>query len=287
MASGAGATCFQFEFWGRMVPGVARHEVGGFVSIMYCGCLSEGSAEANGERFLENAPGVYLHKDATQGKAEHYLRFVQLPPCSVCGQSIGKWQLFVPTMFALNGVTDQWIQSAQTVELVAILVCASEAEEMVPSSLAPRPWDPMKEASPMTSQAFHKAATEAGMEFPKWAPHRVLETVLTQKKVGASRQLRYSLSHVHDASDNRHQAMLIYCELSAEFAYAPSPVQSVSTQRSDPSHLLRQPLSWDKRLWPVRVQMDDPSTMWTRRKQEGSCTPSSSGEEENPWEKLC
>jgi hypothetical protein len=44
------------------------------------GALRPSSMEANGERFFAGAPGVYAHKDATQRKADNYVRFVQLLP---------------------------------------------------------------------------------------------------------------------------------------------------------------------------------------------------------------
>ena len=44
------------------------------------GALTSYSCVDKGERFLSGAPGVYVHKDATQHKADNYIRFVQLLP---------------------------------------------------------------------------------------------------------------------------------------------------------------------------------------------------------------
>merc|ERR1719471_1124194 len=40
-------------------------------SIMFHGCLLESRDPARGERLLDGAPGVYVHKDGTGHKAEN------------------------------------------------------------------------------------------------------------------------------------------------------------------------------------------------------------------------
>ena len=65
------------QSWKRCIP---KFSSGGSFPVPACG-----------ERFSTGSPGVYLHKDSTKHKAEHYIRFVQLPSlqfsCSQMGSA--------------------------------------------------------------------------------------------------------------------------------------------------------------------------------------------------------
>ena len=108
--------------------------------------------------FVSGSPGVYLHTDVTQNKAEHYMRFVHLPPYSAFWAIEWEVKVFRPAHVRPPRATDQWIQPTQSVRLIALLVCAREAEELETSSPVSLPWTPMKEASPFTCQIVSPVA---------------------------------------------------------------------------------------------------------------------------------
>ena len=99
-------------------------------STLCNGSLLESSVADQGERFVPEAPGVYFHKDMTQYKADHYLQFVQFPPYDTFWAIKWEVKVFRPKHVRPLRSTDQWIQPASTVKLVALWVCAREAMHM-------------------------------------------------------------------------------------------------------------------------------------------------------------
>ena len=127
-------------------------------SIMYFGDCWKAVRQSKVNGFASGAPGVYLHKDVTQSKAEHYMRFVHLPPYSAFWAIEWEVKVFRPAHVRPPRATDQWIQPTQSVRLIALWVCAREAEELETSSPVSLPWTPMKEASPFTCQIVSPVA---------------------------------------------------------------------------------------------------------------------------------
>ena len=74
------SAALETEGWVRAWHGTKLEAL--YSQICFGRLFSNNSAEL-GERFVTGSPGVYLHKDSTKHKAEHYMRFVQLYPlCS-------------------------------------------------------------------------------------------------------------------------------------------------------------------------------------------------------------
>ena len=124
----------------------------GVYSIAYHGRLNE-SSRRNGGRVLgegvTDAPGVYVHKDDTAKKAEFYMRWSPL-----CGDGYfwaAKWEVRVDRYDHIKppGKTDQWIQPAHAVQLIALWVCGRSAEHMQFSAELALKWDPTMEANPL------------------------------------------------------------------------------------------------------------------------------------------
>ena len=83
--------------------------------MAYFGRLLDNKAESRGERFLQGAPGIYLHKDSTKAKVDHYCRVVQLET-EVRANRLE--HVKVPR------ATDEWAQRAHGLRSVALLVCS-------------------------------------------------------------------------------------------------------------------------------------------------------------------
>ena len=121
-------------------------------SIAYQGQLKESidhSIDSNGGRALEGAPGVYLHKDATARKAAgSYSRW---SPLFKDGHLwIAKWEAVVDRDDIITTLsrTDQWVQPARSVQLIALWVCGRTAEQMINGDEMALKWDPQMEANP-------------------------------------------------------------------------------------------------------------------------------------------
>ena len=143
-------SCFT-EGWERAWHGCKFEAL---YSIIYNGQLYESRSRSRGERMLaaheaEGAPGVYLHKDGTQHKAENYMRFVQL-----CGDSIfwaAIWEVRVKRADRIDRAawnTDQWVQPARSVRLVALWLCGRNASQMRQGDEVAVCWKPELEAHP-------------------------------------------------------------------------------------------------------------------------------------------
>lgn len=120
-------------------------------SILYHGRLFESRDSERGDRMLTDSPGVYVHKDGTSHKAENYLRFVQLFGDGVFWAA--KWEVRVhrADRVIVPHQTDQWVQRARSVRLVALWLCARRACEMHAGDAYSLEWSPMREANPRSS----------------------------------------------------------------------------------------------------------------------------------------
>lgn len=132
--------------WSRAWHGCKLESV---YSILFNGGLVAGRDRGAGDRFFEGAPGIYVHKDGTASKSENYARFVDL-----CGDQIfwsTKWEVMVDRNRRVKAPvnTDQWIQEAGSVCLVALWVCGRRPEEMaLGAAVARKGWCSRLEANP-------------------------------------------------------------------------------------------------------------------------------------------
>ena len=105
---------------------------------------------------------MYLHKDATKHKAEHYMRFVQLP-LSLQFLAV-KWEVRTHRNFRVTVArqTDQWVQQPNSVALAALWVCSCHHSEMIGGSYVAPAWHPLLESNPFWPQAAERAEQEDG-----------------------------------------------------------------------------------------------------------------------------
>ena len=92
--------------------------------MAYFGRLLDNKAESRGERFLQGAPGIYLHKDSTKAKVDHYCRVVQLETDGLFYAV--KWEVRANRLehVKVPRATDEWAQRAHGLRSVALLVCS-------------------------------------------------------------------------------------------------------------------------------------------------------------------
>ena len=113
------STALEAEGWVRAWHGT---KLEAFYSQTYFGSLFSSSSAELGERFFMGSPGVYLHKDSTKHKVEHYMRFVQLSP-SLQFFAI-KWEVRTHRNYrvTVSKYTDQWVQQPNSVIFTALWV---------------------------------------------------------------------------------------------------------------------------------------------------------------------
>ena len=141
---------------GQCHPGWKRAWHGFKIEALYaiacCGQLKEStdhSIDGKGGRTLDGAPGVYVHGDATAEKAAGiYSRW-----SPICGDGyfwLARWEVRVNRLDKITpqGKTDQWVQPARAVQLVALWVCGRSAEQMEYGDEMALKWDPQMEANP-------------------------------------------------------------------------------------------------------------------------------------------
>ncbi|CAE7579178.1 unnamed protein product [Symbiodinium sp. CCMP2592] len=127
-------------------------------SIVYHGQLLPSTDESKGDRFLAGCPGVYLHRDSLQHKVENYMRWIPL-----CGDGLfwaAKWEVvYAPSGSNKHGKrTDQVIQSAESVELVALWLSV-RSENMLPDGTAVQAkWTPAREANPCLTELKRRSS---------------------------------------------------------------------------------------------------------------------------------
>ena len=91
-------------------------------------------------------------------KADNYIRFVPL-----CGDGVfwaAKWEVVVNRDDRVKVVrrTDQWVQPAEGVRLMALWLCGRNCKDMRQSDELSVSWDPELEANPMHNyQASRKS----------------------------------------------------------------------------------------------------------------------------------
>ena len=124
--------------------------------ILYQGRLAESSDRSRGERHLDGAPGVYLHQDKTRGKAEGYS-----PKVDLCGSGVFWSAMFETRVNREDKVrvprrTDQWVQRARSVKLVALWVFGSRVEDLRAGDSVQESWVPDMEANPFSEAWAHK-----------------------------------------------------------------------------------------------------------------------------------
>ena len=117
-------------------------------SILYHGRLFESRDPSRGNWLLDSASSVYVHKDRTVVKAENYTRYVHL-----CGDGIfwsSKWEVLVDrgTRARVPRPTDQCVQRAGGVHLVALWLCGRSKEHMQNGDAVAKAWSPELEANP-------------------------------------------------------------------------------------------------------------------------------------------
>jgi len=162
---GMGLGCEPHDTWyrlpwlahiGKCHTGWTRAWHGSKIEALYatacCGRLKEStdhSVDGKGGRTLGDAPGVYVHGDPTAGKAAgSYSRWSPL-----CGDGhywLARWEVRVNRHDKITpqGRTDQWVQPAHAVQLVALWVCGRSAEQMEYGDEMALKWDPQMEANP-------------------------------------------------------------------------------------------------------------------------------------------
>ena len=115
------AAVLEAEGWVRAWHGTKLEAL---YSHIFFGRLFSSSSSESSERLFTGAPDVYLHKDSTAHKAEHYTRFVQLSP-SLQFFAI-KWEVRTHRNYRVIApkYTDQWVQQPNSVILVALWLCS-------------------------------------------------------------------------------------------------------------------------------------------------------------------
>ena len=121
-------------------------------SILYQGGLRPSEDETKGDRFFAGRPGVYLHKDDLQRKAENYIHWVHM-----CGDGqfwAAKWEvLYNANESVKHGKkTDQVIQASSSVALRALWIAARTVHTLKKGSCVQQSWKPGIEANPAPGQ---------------------------------------------------------------------------------------------------------------------------------------
>ena len=141
-------------------------------AIAYHGIILESSDETQGERFLTNGKGGYLHGDANRHKIGCYSRFVQLIPNGLYFAI--HWEVRTDRKSRVTSArrTDQWIQPMQSVQLAALWVCVRDAMQMVDASPFSPMWIPALEASPFSSGVRARVQSALGGVGPQLCSSR-------------------------------------------------------------------------------------------------------------------
>ena len=117
-------------------------------SIMYHRTLFESSDHSQGQRYLTDAPGIYLHKTGTKEKAENYINFMLL-----CDDGVFwgcKWEVEVDRerRVKVQRRTDQWVQKRGSIRFVALWLRGIRYQDMQPQMKFNETWNTMLEANP-------------------------------------------------------------------------------------------------------------------------------------------
>ena len=183
--TGQERTRLEKEGWERGWHGC---KIESLYSILYHGKLHESCDRTQGDRFLTDAPGVYLHKDGTSRKAENYTRFTPL-----CGDGVfwaAKWEVLADRAnhrVKTKRKTDQWVQRSDGVQLVALWLCGRTAKDMQNSVPVAKRWLPELEANPRGAiwEQRAKAALQASdMPEPGLPPRSARVVVVPSRPAG-------------------------------------------------------------------------------------------------------
>ena len=129
-------------------------------SIMYHGRLFASCDAERGERFFRQAPGVYLHKDATCKKTGNYFRFVPLCNDGVFWAAL--WEVMIDRADRIVVKhSDQWVQPERSVKLVALWLVGCQYEHMQSGWEVSEAWNPLLEAHPIAMQ--HRAVSTSSI----------------------------------------------------------------------------------------------------------------------------
>ena len=108
----------------------------------------ESSDHGQGQRYLTDAPGIYLHKTGTKEKAENYMTFTPL-----CDDGVFwgcKWEVDIDRerRVKVPRSTDQRVQKRGSVRLVALWLKGIRYEDMQPQLKVSETWNHTLEANP-------------------------------------------------------------------------------------------------------------------------------------------
>ncbi len=146
--------CLEAEGWKRAWHG-SKFEA--LYSTLVDKRLRASQNKSRGERMLTNAPGVYCFQDKCKAKACGYADF--MPLCRVDDDPQNwdgtfwriMWELRVDRKRRVKPPrqTDQWIQDADSVRLVALWICGRTSDQMRSAdTVSLQAWDPQNEAYP-------------------------------------------------------------------------------------------------------------------------------------------
>ena len=117
-------------------------------SIIYHGKIFESSSLAEGHRFLDTAPGVYVHHNWETASGS-YARFVPLCNDSIFWRALWEVQVDRADRYSLGGKRrDQWCQHERSVKLAALWFQGRNTVQMTPGAELSSHWDPCLEANP-------------------------------------------------------------------------------------------------------------------------------------------
>jgi hypothetical protein len=140
-------------------------------SVLFHGELLESRDNWNTQQARE---GVYCHDPKMAEKAERYMVFELV-------FSDGAWwgtklELLVDRERG-NKVGDQWVQKADSVQMIALWLCGRSHEEMQANLLGcwfePRPWDPKAEVNPHTVCGYGTIPLRAKQEQQMQKQHAI------------------------------------------------------------------------------------------------------------------
>ena len=119
---------------------------------------------------LEDAPGVYLHNEEFAGLVSHYARFSPLRQDGVFWAVMWEVKADRKLRVKVKRRTNQWVQKAAGVQLVALWFCGRTANEMRNSDPVACTWDPELEANP-NSNDWISRVTEDRRRFKRPLSH--------------------------------------------------------------------------------------------------------------------
>ena len=137
----------------------------GLYSIMMHGRLRASKDKGRGDRYHDNAPGVYCHEPETQYKVWNYARFVPMFKDGFFWSAM--WELKVDRSQQYDmkhapseSTRDQWSQREESVRLAALWLVAYSVQDLPHNTHVIECWDPLVEGNPH-DWTFEKNASDA------------------------------------------------------------------------------------------------------------------------------